>query len=187
MGRGEIAAAQHDGLFIPAGGSRHRCQQWLDHKIAQMQSGMGQPQALVLEAQFLPEEEIEIQRARPPALLPGTVTPELSFDGMKLIQQCQGLLKARIAKIPRDQHHGIEIAGLIRRPPDGRGVQQGRPSAMGTIPGVGSCPGTDQRFQQRSHRQQGLVGASSRARQIGAEGNSQTGGGHPRVAISSQA
>jgi len=143
---------------------------------------MGQLQTWVLQAQLLPEEEIKIQRPRSPALLPGTVAAELSFEPMELIHQRQGPISLGIAKIAAHQHHGVAITGLVGRSTHGRGVEQWRPGASGSVPEARSGPGADQRLQPWPHRPQGLTGRTGRAGEVGTEGDGQTGGGHPRAA-----
>ena len=47
----------------------HRCQQRPEHKCPQVHPRMRQHQTRMLKAQFPPEQQIQIQRAWPPALL----------------------------------------------------------------------------------------------------------------------
>ena len=162
-----------------------------------MQAGMGQHQAGMVEAQLVPKQKIEIERARPPALLLIAITAELAFDGMQVFQQRQGSLRTRSTEVTCHQHHGIEITGLVGRSPHGRGVEQRRPGATEAliatvVPATrsiktGICPCRQHTLQLWPHRQQGLTRATDRARQVGTEGDGQTGGGHARVASTASA
>ena len=79
----------------------------------------------MLQPQLTPEQQIQIEAARPPELFPRSVAAELLFQPLELIQQlqCGGL--AWRGSQPLHQHHGIAVAGLVRGATYGGGVVKG--------------------------------------------------------------
>ena len=134
-----------------------------------MQAGVGQHQAGVIQTDLTPEQQIEIQRSRPPTLFNTTITAEMALERLQQIQQRQRRTLRRGPVETLHQHHRIAVAGLIRRTPHRVGIDQVGPAEPQRFTG----PLPQLSFQERPHRQQRVAGRPSRTLPIRPERNGQ--------------
>lgn len=67
----------------------HRLQQRCQHKRPEVQAGVRQQQAGVVQAKFTPEQQIQIEAARAPALFTRTITAKCRLKRLQQIEELQ--------------------------------------------------------------------------------------------------
>ena len=101
----------------------------------EVQAGVGQQQARMLQPQLPPEQQIQIEAAGPPALFPGSVTAELLFQPLQSASNKSraGPLKPisdPAAPSPAAPHCSSDPTGWSPGPPTGAGSRQAMTSEM---------------------------------------------------------
>ena len=129
---------------------------------------MGQHKPRVLEPQFSPKQQVEIQRAGSPTLLSLTISAATPLQMLHVLQQLECRHLRRRPLHMRDQKDGIAIRVLARRSSERLGFQK-RGAAQ--IPSFGIAPIQKQVAQARNNPAQGGFRRSVATAQIGPEPN----------------
>ena len=102
----------------------------------------------MLEPQLTPKQQVKIQWARPPALLPLSIAAAALFQSLEVLQQLQRRQLRWRTLNAGEQKNGIAVRVLIRGTPDRLGLQK---RGATNIPSVGIAPTHKQLAQERSN------------------------------------
>ena len=147
------------------GSPLHRLQERSKYKSPEVQTRVRQQQARMLEPQLSPEEQIQIQSSRPPALFSRSVSPKFQFHRLQLIQQPQSGISRYQSVGLTSQHNCIGIGLLTRGTTDRRGLNNLRTDNASRISlHTGfkqNCQARHHISHRRSSRAQNAVGVSA--------------------------
>ena len=102
----------------------------------------------MFEPQLTPKQQVKIQWARPPALLPLPIAAAALFQSLEVLQQLQRRQLRWRTLNAGEQKNGIAVRILIRGTPDRLGLQK---RGATNIPSVGIAPTHKQLAQERSN------------------------------------
>ena len=122
----------------------------------------------MFEPQLTPKQQVKIQWARPPALLPLPIATAAPFQLLEVLQQLKRRQLRRRTLDMCEQKNGVAIVILIWGPPEGLGPQK-----RGTthISSISITPVHKHLGEVRCNPTQGGFRRSTGAAQIGAKSN----------------